>query len=150
MDISLPSETGQLAISLELLLLLQWLVKNEPESVKKLVKQASKNGFSANHTIKKNARSAVNIAEELDLHLCVSDFFGLLEAALHNIAIHEEDLKPISSTLNQIDTNCCDNETITLSALKTTSSLKKDAEKNAKETLCKELLKNWRSHGKIH
>lgn len=143
MDISFPSETGQLAISLELLLLLRWLVQNEPEAVKKLVQQASKNGFGQQLASKKNPRNFVDIVEQLDLHLCVADFFGLLEIALHKNVVPHDTYIPVSPTANQIDLQSCDTETIAISVAKAATALKKDTSKNAKETLCKELLKNW-------
>lgn len=149
MDISFPSESGQLAISLELLLLLQWLVQNEPDAVKKLVRQASKNGFSE-QLGKKNPRNFTEVIEQLDLQLCVADFFSLLEAALPKKNILNNDLMPASPTVGQIDIQSCDTETIALSVAKTATALKKDTSKNAKETLCKELLKNWHPQKEIH
>lgn len=154
MDVSFPSEAGQLAISLELLLLFRWLVQNEPEKVIKLVEQASKNGLNELLTHKKAPRNFTDVTDQIDLHLCIADFFGLLELALHKNAILAEELamsgSPVSPTINQIDMQNCDNETVARSVQKATVALKKGTSKNAKETLCKELLKNWRPHTDIH
>ncbi len=154
MDISFPAEAGQLAISLELLLLFRWLVENEPEKVIKLVEHASKNGFSELLASKKTPRNFADVTDQIDLHICVADFFSLLELALHRNAILAEELvisgSPVSPTINQIDMQNCDNETVALSVRRATVALKKGTSKNAKETLCKELLKNWRPHTEIH
>jgi hypothetical protein len=154
MDISFPPENGQLAVSIELLLLLRWLVQNDPDAIKKLVQQALKNGFGEQIASKKNPRNFSDVVDQLDLHLCVADFFSLIELALHKNAIMAEELalskSPISPTISQIDMQSCDNETVALSIAKTTHALKKGTSTNAKETLCKELLKNWHPHTEIH
>lgn len=148
MDISLPTENGQLVVSVELLLLLQWLVQNETEGIKKLVQNANKKGLLEFLAHKKNPHNFVDMLDEMDLQICVSEFFTLLENSLHeheksedSTAIDNEN--PVTPMIGQIDLTSCDNETIALSVAKTARALKKDVSKDAKETLCKELLKNW-------
>lgn len=148
MDISLPTENGQLVISVELLLLLQWLVQNESEGVKRLVQTASRKGLLEFLANKKTPRNFIDMMDELDLQICVSEFFTLLESSIHenekleNIAAADFE-SPVAPTIGQIDLNSCDHETVALSVAKTARALKKDVSKDAKETLCKELLKNW-------
>lgn len=154
MDISIQSETGQLAISLDLLLLLRWLVQNEPTAIERLVQNAVKSGLGDQLTNHKNPRTFDDVVDQVDLHLCVADFFSLLESALHKNALLTEELaltgNPVMPTVSKIDLHNCDNETIALSVAKATTALKKDAKKDIQETLYKELLKNWHPRTQIH
>ncbi len=131
------STNHQLIVSPELLMLLEWLIENEQEGLKKLVAKALKQIPHLNQPKK---------AE--DMQHAVVDFLSLLDTVLAQ-AHYEQELNAahhatIFPTAKHIDSSVCDTETISSLIAKATKTLELDTQANAKEVLCKELLKRWK------
>lgn len=146
-------EDGQFIVSNELLVFLQWLVQNEPEALKKLVKRAMKQGLGA--TIEKEKLLLSD--EQPDLHEVVTDFFSILDiviAEAHSAWCEEKESQEarepqfLNSATDHIDCTVCDNEIVELSVARASQALKRNTKLNAEETLYKELLKNWSPRNK--
>ena len=67
----------QLTLSYELLYLLQWLIENEPDRLKRLIEKALVSGLREDlHFLQKNTDS--HTANE-EMHYSIVDFLALLE-----------------------------------------------------------------------
>ncbi len=140
---------NQLTISYELLYLMQWLLENEPEKLKKLIVQSLQRGLKEEM---QKASKNKNLTTDEDLQYSVVDFLSLLENLLHE-AINEQALRKITEqklmpALNQIDTTACDTSTLQFSIEKASSRLENHPKENPQEVLFKELLKTWKPHKK--
>lgn len=135
-----PFDDNQFVISYELLNLLQWLIENEQENLKKMVIRAQSNG----------QRSLEHCSD--DIQQTVIDFFSLLDALL----IEAEEEQQVQSAfqrvmipaINHIDTSLCDSNAVAMSVAKATQALENKTGENPKEVLCKELLKRWKPNKK--
>ena len=143
------TNNNQLTISYELLYLMQWLLENEPERLKKIIVQALHKGLKEEI---QEASKNKNLTTNEDLHYSVVDFLSLLENLLQE-AINEQTLKKLTEknllpALTQIDNTVCDTTTIQSSMEKASSRLENHPEKNPQEVLFKELLKCWKPNKK--
>jgi hypothetical protein len=136
---------NQLTISYELLYLMQWLLENEPERLKKLIVQALHKG------LKEEMQQALKnkaLATNEELQYSVVDFLTLLESLLQE-AINEQALKTIAEkklmpALDHIDGNICNSSMVQSSIEKASNRLESHPQENPQEILFKELLKNWK------
>ncbi len=140
---------NQLTISYELLYLMQWLLENEPDRLKKLIVQALHKGLKEEM---QEASKNQNLTTTEDLQYSVVDFLTLLESLLHE-AINEYTLKKLTEkklmpALNQIDNTVCDTSTVQFSIEKASSRLEHHPQENPQEVLFKELLKCWKPRKK--
>ncbi len=140
---------NQLTISYELLYLMQWLLENEPDRLKKLIVQALQKGLKEEM---QEASKNENLTTTEDLQYSVVDFLSLLENLLHE-AINEYTLKKITErklmpALSQIDNTVCDTSTVQLGIEKASSRLELNPQENPQEVLFKELLKCWKPRKK--
>lgn len=138
-------DNGQFVVSYELLKLLQWLAECDQEGIKKLITKALQNGLKEElmyiHTMR-----VTQDQEELQCHIV--HFFELLEHILLETS-QEQNLKSTLERLkipaiDHIDTMICDSDIMAATVAKTTSVLEMHPEKNSKELLCKELLRQWK------
>lgn len=140
---------GQFVLSYELLYLLQWLIDNESETLKKMINRAIKQGFKEQR-MQSNDIVEVQISD--NIQQSIVDFLGLLDTLLMESTNENSVQKVLQSNqipaLNHIDSSVCDNETVQGSLDKTTSKLKGHPEQNAQEILLKELLKRWKPQKK--
>lgn len=133
----------QLTLSYELLYLVQWIIENEQETLKVFIQEAVRRQQAAEHAQKEQ----VYYAHDDELQQNIVDFFAVLDAVLYE-AIEEESVykavqKNLMPSLNQIDSNACDTDTIQSSVYEATAHLDAHPEQNAKDVLYKELLKQW-------
>lgn len=140
---------NQLTISYELLYLMQWLLENEPERLKKLIVQALHKGLKEEMLA---ASKNKNLTTDEDLQYSVVDFLTLLESLLHE-AINEQALKKLTEkkllpALDHIDKTVCDDSYIQFSIEKASSKLEHNPQQNPQEVLFKELLKCWKPNKK--
>ncbi|MCL5436401.1 MAG: hypothetical protein M1549_00800 [Candidatus Dependentiae bacterium] len=153
MDKSFFPEASQLAVSIEVLQFFAWLVEHEPSMIRKLIHQAVKSGFGRGSS-EEQAGDHDDLEKQLDLHLSMAEFFGIIEAELSRHAYESRELalsqSPISPVLSQIDRQSCDAQTMAVSAHRATAALEKGLDKDAKEVLCLELLKHWRPRTPTH
>lgn len=135
---------NQLTVSYELLYLVQWLLENESDALKKLINQALEKGLKqdlqiATHSELKNTE---------DIQYSIVDFLSLLETLLHE-SVSEQNMrrimeKKLMPAIDNIDNKECDRATVDFSVEKATSKIENNPEKNPQEILFQELLKCWK------
>lgn len=141
------TDSTQLTVSYELLLLLNWIIIHEKDRFKKIIDKSLKTGLLV-ELEKTHMTDASNDALISRLQGNVADFFNLLELLLHN-AVSESLEKTASQqklmdTIDHIDGTMCDAETIRTSMHTVSSTLNNSSSLNAKELLLKEVLKKWK------
>lgn len=144
------SNNNQLTISYELLYLMQWLLENESERIKKLIVQVLEKGFKKEMLA---ASKAYDPSTNQELKHSVVDFLNLLDALLQE-AMNEQALKKITEknlipALNQLDDTVCGSSLIQGSLEKVSLKFESHPQENPQELLFKELLKRWKPDKKI-
>jgi hypothetical protein len=136
---------AQFALSYELLHLLKWLEQHDTDKLKKMISKAVAQGLH-DEIQKTNSMTNHNILEEM--HHGIINFFELLEIMLADAINEHVDKKAreknLLPTLDHFDTSLLDHETVRSSIENTTKKLDTHPHINAKEQLCKELLKKWK------
>lgn len=148
--------SASLSLSLELVLLMDWLLKHEKKPLQKLIKKVLKNGLEDEIDLidmfyqKKLLDMDSDISQEL--HNSILDFLMSLEDMLVDGLKEKNSFeeKIFSQSLQMINKQKLDNKTIMLSLKKTNDEMieisKNNSEKKhdkIKNTLFSELLKNW-------
>ncbi len=132
----------QLVLSQDLLNLLEWLLKNHQEGLKNLINQALQRGLAD-----ELKRRAVTVCPE-DAHYTIIDFLETLEASLadglHERARSDGAHKKLMPALNKIDISSCSKATIDSSAAVVSAKAVLTSADEAKNELCKELLRRWK------
>lgn len=136
---------AQFVLSYELLALLRWLVDHDADKLKKIIGKGLRSGLQdVLHTLDHTDDSDVLN----DMQHSITDFLHLLETLLSETVSEQVQEKArqqkLLPTVDQIDTNQCDDSTLRSSLEKTTSTLMDNPNANAKELLCKEILKRWK------
>lgn len=139
---------NQLTVSYELLYLVQWLLENESDALKKLINHALENG------LKQDLQTAINseLKNTEDIQYSIVDFLALLETLLHE-NISEQNMrrimeKKLMPAIDNIDNKECDKATVDFSVEKATSKIENNPEQNPQEILFQELLKCWKPNKK--
>jgi hypothetical protein len=135
---------NQLTVSYELLYLIQWLLENESDGLKKLIDQALHNGLK--HDLQVATNSDLQNTE--DVQYSIVDFLALLETLLHE-SISEQNMqrimeKKLMPAIDNIDSKECDKATVDFSVEKATSKIESNPEQNPQDILFQELLKCWK------
>lgn len=142
--------SAQFALSYELLHLLEWLNTKDVTRLKKIIDKAISEGL--HDKIQRSHAAENNSVQAMHHHMI--DFFDLLdELLLTSINEHIQKKarqKNLFSTLDHIDSNICDTETMRSSIEKTTQQLDHFPQENPQEQLYKELLKSWKPINKNH
>lgn len=137
----------QFVISYELLMLLDWLIEHEHESLKALIKRAVDQGFPQRGVRKMHANP-----EELQQNIV--EFFDLLDSLLCQTINEDEAENALQRSLvpaiNNIDSTMYDSGAFMTSVAKATAAAERSKGMSAKEVLCKELLKRWKPHKKAN
>lgn len=141
-----PTHEGQVLLTYELLFLLQWLIENESEALKKIIVRSLKNGFNdpdfRNHEIVE-----MHITDP-SIHQCIVDFLGLLDALLiestTELSMQKSVERNLIPALNHIDSTICNDETVQGSLKKATNQIHQHPKENPQEVLLKELLRRWK------
>ena len=139
-------ESGdQLVISYELLQLMEWIVENDSEALKKIIARALKRGFDDQL---KQSQSFKELYTVEEMQNSIIDFVLLLETLLLESTNEEEVNKVIQKNLmpaiDHVDTNNCDLSTLKSSISVATSKLQRNSKENVQEVFLKELLKRWK------
>lgn len=148
----LNTETTQLTVSYELLLLLNWIITHEKDRFKKIIHKSLKTGLLV-ELEKTNRMNEANNALAHRLQGNVIDFFNLLELLLHD-AVSETLEKTASQnklmeTIDHIDATVCDTDTVRSSIQEISATLNENPTANAKEMLLKEVLRRWKPTNKL-
>jgi len=135
----------QVVLSYELLQLMEWLLRYETDSLKKIVSRALKNGLLK--SLKKSAQVS-NSSDMSNMSNTIASFINLLELLLLE-STNEHDTsniinKNLLPELSHIDTTNCNPSIIQSSAAIVSSKKEKNPRENAQELLFKEILKRWK------
>ena len=144
-------EGSHLVVSYELLQFLRWIITNEPEALNVLIRQACEEGVLDSGAPSETSAGIQDAAHHEELRQSVIDFFDLLELKLHETRKENEAPTPNQAfrpAVDSIDSSLCDENTVSLSVAQATSQLTLNTPQHAKETLYKELLKNWKPRNK--
>lgn len=141
------SNDNQFVISYELICLLQWIIEHESEQLKQLVQRAMQSGLQ--ETI--HADDGQEPVLE-DIQAIIIDFFELCETLIAEVE-HEQSVKKVIAknlmpTIDQIDSQQCDDDTLRSSIDSITMQLDETPQKSAREVLYKEILKQWKPNKK--
>lgn len=141
-----PKNSDQLVLSYELLQLLEWLVENEAEPLKKIIKRSLSKGLNKKLQRQDNLNSA-------ELQRSVVDFLELLEVLLfesnQEVEVSDVIRKNLMPAIDHIDTSNLTLATIQSSAAIASTKKEKNPSENAEELLFKELLKRWKPKKKL-
>lgn len=135
----------QFILSYELLLLMEWMVENDAESLKKFIAKAFKHGFAEKL---KEAQKFKDLYSPEELQNSLVDFLGLLEVLLYEVtneqAVSKVMQKNLMPAIDHVDTLACDSSTVRSSVAIATSKLERNPQENAQELFFRELLKRWK------
>lgn len=141
---------SHITLSLELLMLLEWLAHNGEEAIDKVIELALKSGLDRD--IRATSNLYHNNAVPETAQEAIPVFFDMLESLLaQKLEKMTEDTARntrLDSTIEHIDTNACDSDIIHSSVQRATTQVEVEPSKNARDTLTKELLRRWKPHDK--
>jgi hypothetical protein len=133
-------------VSIELLLLVRWLLEQERESLKKLVVKSLQHGLL--HELQA-PREKLDCDE---LQQSIIDFFNYLEDTVGTLMpqydVDQVIQRAMIPAINHIDKQQCDQEIVDASIAKASTNLTKLPQHELKSILCKELLKQWKPQKK--
>ncbi|MDR3647004.1 MAG: hypothetical protein P4L22_05695 [Candidatus Babeliales bacterium] len=141
----LDSQEDKIILSYELLQLMEWLVENEAETMKRIIAKALKRGFY------ERLQESQNYKEHYsndDMQANVLDFLGLLEVLLLE-ATNEQMVNNVLEknsmpAIDHVDTTNCDINTVKTSIAIASSKVERNPKVNAQAVFLKELLKRWK------
>ena len=138
-------------VSYELLILLQWLLEHEQETMKKVVSKALAHGLQERLDQHMTQRERQQAAAELQGGII--DFFLMLESSLHR-TMNEDHTKEVIQrnllpALKQMDARTYSIGALENSIAKAEAAFLSKHATSPKEILCKELLKRWKPHKKL-
>lgn len=133
---------NQYVLSYELLALVQWLVDQNAQELKNLIKDGIQNGGLKNYINNHVQHEATN---QEDNEMSIVDFFSLLEQLLTE-SLHEDSAETIHKRnllpeIGHLDLASYDEAILQKSMKEATDKLEKNPAINLQETLFKELLK---------
>lgn len=144
---SFDSQGDQFVLSRELVQVMDWIVRHNPEGMRKVIEIAITKAKSERRMKKENKDFYDSYFED-DLQDSIIDFFGLLEKTITDIEneTSSESLvqKQLLPSIEHVDTSACDELTVSNCAYAAATKIKKQPEKDAKELFLKELLKQWK------
>jgi hypothetical protein len=134
----------QFVISYELLHLLAWLLKYQEAELSQIIVQACIKGYEEKLK-QQTVYDQIQNSEDVQ-HIMVK-FFNFLEHNIANISTMEQDKKLVNQdlikTLDQIDPECFDYDTIKSTVLATADKITPHGDDDAKNLFLKELLRQW-------
>lgn len=137
--------SSEYTLSYELLFILEWIMDNEYETFKNIIRQAiHQDGYKRIQELSKTDDATI----EQEAQSSILDFLALLETAFIEV-INENSVnsaleRNLLPQINHIDISQCDNNLVATSVAQTTSKIEKNPNVNPQETLFKELLKRWK------
>jgi len=142
---------NQFVISYELICLLQWILEHENENFKQLIHRAVESGIKHDsmNTHDSNDSEMPTID---DIQEIIIDFFELCDTLMAEVQ-HEQSVKKaiaknLMPAIDQIDSRICDDATVRSSIDNTTAQLDHSPNASAKETLFREILRQWKPNKK--
>jgi hypothetical protein len=143
-------DSDQFTLSLELLRLMQWLVKNDPEGLKRLISKAMNQGL--NKQVSKALETDDIQETSTQIQHGIIDFFILMEALLSE-TMYEHSMKKglqknLIPAMQRIDTTDCDASIVLTSLEQATSQLQSQPNANPRDLLLNELIKRWKPNKK--
>lgn len=137
-------DNDQFTISVELLNLMQWIIENDQEGLKRLIGRALSRGLQSK--LQTQQESPADTTERA--HYSIIDFFLLMEALLiessNEATTKNSLLHHMIPSVNRIDAAAFDSKTVRFSLEQATNKMQKNPQKNPQELLIKELIKNWK------
>ena len=134
----------QFTLSHDLLHLLQWIIENEPEKLKRLVTKAVHQGI-----YEKIQKEEQTMEEKSYLYTSIIDFFALMEAFLREASSdYTKQRAREKNVLKDIDHIVCDSNIIRSSLEQATKKGSNSSSAQVKEILFEEILKRWAPHSK--
>ena|SRR3990167_3738332 len=150
---SFDNYTDQFVLSHELVQLMDWIIRYNPEGIKKVIEIAIDRARTERKRKKdKKGLCESDLYETDELQGSIIDFFSLLEKSLYEIEnqymsdIHIH--KQLLPSIEHVDISACDELTVNSCATTTANRVKKQPKKNAKDLFLKELLKRWKPGNK--
>jgi hypothetical protein len=138
-------------VSHELIILLQWLIDHEQESLKKIIARGLQQGLDLELgpvQATEQQQTALN-NEELQQH--VVDFFALLDTLIYETRNEDEVNTALQRSMipaiRHIDMHQCDTQSLTVSIEKATQAAE-NHKGDPKDVLCRELLRRWKPQKK--
>jgi len=159
-DIYFYEKDNQFVISYELLCLLRWIIYNDSNKLKKIIKKALESGLRE-ELLKRNNKIDEPFGQEgenpestlEDIQMSMLDFFAMLEDLLIE-SLNEQTVKNaleknLMPAIDQIDSSVCDDATVRFSIERATAKKERNkSPQHLKEVLLKELLKRWKPRKK--
>lgn len=142
---------NQFVISYELICLLQWILEHEGDTLKELVKKAMQSGLEQHAAPTDDSESTAPTID--DIQEIIIDFFELCDVLMaevnHEQSVQKAVAKNLMPSIDKIDGKLCDAAIVRSSIDKTTAQLDLSPNESAKDTLFRELLKQWKPHKKM-
>lgn len=144
---------NQCELSLELLHLLKWMIENETNTLKKLIIEAIKHGYT-NKTTNTNTNNTAHDLEATSANMQhnIVDFLDLLDSLLHEVLseqnvqkAHQHNLMP---SLQKIDATMFDGATVQDSIDRAEAQREHKPDANPQDLLYQELLRQWKPNKK--
>ncbi len=144
---------SSLSLSIELIYLMGWLLKNEKSKLNALVKEAMKNGLA--YDLQK--LNTIDYEDTSDhLHKTVLNFLSYMEEALANnldvVHVRHDQQEIIMPALTNLEEDSLNENTLQVSMQKARADLQREVESGsaqrvnadyAKQLLFKHILENW-------
>jgi len=143
---------NQFVISYELICLLQWILEHESDQLKMLVQRAMQSDMLQDDATKSDDGEENTTSTIEDIQEIIIDFFELCDTLMAEVS-HEQSIKKaiaknLMPAIGQIDSKVCDNNTVRSSINSTTEQLDITPNASAKETLFREILRQWKPNKK--
>ncbi|MCK4499558.1 hypothetical protein KAU11_03625 [Candidatus Babeliales bacterium] len=140
--------SATLSLSLELVSLLEWLLKNKKETMQTFVKESVEQGLVTDNSFEDANPETI----ALYVHKVVMGLLEFLEESLvEKLGDDDKDNgginKQFAMTIEHLDQSSFDPDVVWLSVQQAKSALLREGSNEAREALLKKLLKNWHAHG---
>lgn len=140
---------AQFVLSYELLCLLQWLVSNDEERLRKIIQKAYLAGlYKELDHLEHNARNLQHLEQ---MQESVIDFLNMLEQQLATVMQEQTQIRAqhhnLMPSIDKLDVNECDDATVQHSLEKATARAERSPQTNTKTLLFEEFLRRWKPHG---
>jgi hypothetical protein len=141
MEMPTVFEEYNIIVSAELLRLLQWILEQEQDLLKSLIKKA----LHDPHSLREHSTFAPTTNE--DMKEQITQFFAVLDALIQEVNQEEAAQQDFNHLLvpaiHHVDVSQCNQETIAKSINKLSASSGVKTSPEAKEIFCRALLRNW-------
>ena|SRR3990167_1166772 len=150
---SFGNHEDQFVLSHELVQLMDWIVKYNPEGLKKVIEVARSRAYAKKITKNKRVVYDSDIYEYDELQDSIMNFFELLEKSL--LEVENESIsssviqKHLLPAMERVDVSACDELMVNDCATVAANKVKKQPSRDAEDLFLKELLKRWKPRSSI-